>query len=216
MAWAPIVAAIIQAGGSYLSGRKNKGKDDKIKQTPNYTPEQQEYLKGIISQLTQSNPNAFQYLNNILSDDPEAMEAFNAPAKQEFEEDIIPSILERFSTGGTRHSSGLNQALGRAGQTLATNLNAQRANLKQNAISQLLGYSNLGLGQQNTPYIKEGQQRSPSIWDSLAPTGGKLFGDWLSSQNNSNSNPSPGAVTSSGYNSAQNVNDINSQGFTYG
>lgn len=142
------------------------GRSDKIKKHQNFDPEQLDLLSQVIEGAKSGDQNAFEYLNQILSNDPEAMQQFNAPAMQEFEEDIIPSILERFTKQGARSSSALNQTLGRAGQTLATNLNAQRQQLKGNAVNSLLGYSNLGLTQKTTPYVKQGQQ---GLLNSVAP-----------------------------------------------
>lgn len=149
----------------FLFGRK-----DKIKDRPNFDEDQLELLSQAIEQAKAGNQNAFDYLNQILSDDPEAMEAFNAPAMQEFEEDIIPSILERFSGLGARSSSALNQTLARAGQKLSTNLNAQRQQLKGNAVNSLLSYSQLGLTPKTSPYVKEGQQ---GLLNSVAPAAAK-------------------------------------------
>lgn len=171
------VGGLIGAGAGLLGFGKSK--PNKIKQMKNFDPQQLELLDSVIQQAKQGNQNAFQYLNQILSNDPQAMEAFNAPAMQEFEEDIIPSILERYSGMGARSSSALNQSLGRAGQTLATNLNAQRAQLKGNAINQLLGYSQMGLTPKTTPYIKEGKT---GALQSMAPAAGQQLANFASNQ----------------------------------
>lgn len=232
MAWAlPLIGPAIGALGSLFSGG-GKSKPDKVKnvptessgtqstnqtgkqtsetknsftQIPNFDPQQLKFLQNILSQSNGSTGNAFDYLNQILSNNPEQEEAFNAPAMRNFEEDIIPSILERYGGRGSKNSSALQQTLGRAGQNLATDLNAQRANLKGNAINQLLQYSNLGLTQKTTPfssgskstsssnqssntksntkgqtpYIKEGQ---PGIFNQLAGPAANAFSSWLTSQ----------------------------------
>jgi len=211
-AFAPLLAAGITAGAGLLGGG---GKDDQVKQMPTYSPQQLEFINDLLQQAKSGNQNAFKFLNQILSDDPKAMEAFNAPAIQEFEEDIIPSILERFSGLGARNSSALNQTLGRAGETLATNLNSQRAQLKSNAINQLMGYSQMGLTPTTKPYIKAGM---PSAIAALAPTAANLAYQGL----NSYQKPSSGQVTSSGYpnnspgNGMSNTQQMNQFGYTYG
>lgn len=179
-AFGPIGAGIggLLGGVSGLFGF-GKGKEEKIKQNPILNPQQIDLLGDLISQAKMGNQNALGYLNQILSNDPEAISAFQQPAMQEFEEDIIPSILERFSGLGARSSSALNQTLGRAATNLETNLNAQRSQLKSNAINQLMGYSQMGLTPTTSPYIKGG---APGAFEMLAPTAGKAFGSFLNSK----------------------------------
>jgi hypothetical protein len=126
-------------------------------------------------------------LMQLLSDDPQAMQAFQAPALQQFNEQIAPGIAERYTAAGARNSSAMNNALAQAASSLSTNLNAQRAGLQSNALSQLLGYanqpiqnfgslSNLGLGQQ----FQYGQP-SPGFLQGILPGVGQGIGGGLGS-----------------------------------
>lgn len=99
------------------------------------------------------------YLQNLLGGSPEATSAFSAPYLRQFHEQIVPALAERFSGlgGGAQSSSAFNQALGAAGAGLTENLAALREGLRMQAapqalgfaqqpISNLLGFSQLGLG----------------------------------------------------------------------
>lgn len=80
----------------------------------------------------------FQYLQQVLSDDPGLMEQFQAPAKRSFYEETLPGIAERFTGMGAQRSSGFAQQLGSAGAKFEEGQAAQRAGLKGDAITQLL------------------------------------------------------------------------------
>lgn len=149
-----------------------KGKKDKIKQTPNYTPDQINFINDLLQQAKAGNQNAFEYLNSILSDEEGVLEDFQRPALDQFNNEIIPGILERFTGLNAGRSSALEQTLGQAAKGLATNLSAQRAGLKQNAINQLQNFGQLGLTRQTSPYIQQGTQGSFGM---LAPYAGQGF-----------------------------------------
>lgn len=160
-------------GGLSGSGRRNA---DELRQYQKYTPQQQAYRNNMLSQVQGLTPSGFDYLRGILSNDPSAFEDYEAPAMQQFQEEIIPSILERFSGMGARSSSALNQTLGRAGQTLSTNLNAQRQQARQNALEQLMRLAGVGLEEQTTPYI----YKTPTTgFNQLLEGGGDLLFDIL-------------------------------------
>lgn len=104
------------------------------------------------------------YLQSLLSGSPEATAAFERPYLRQFEEQIVPGLAERFSSLGAQRSSAFNQALGAAGSSLAENLAALRSSLQMSAlpqalsysqqpISNLLGFSNLGLGTSTQAFI---------------------------------------------------------------
>lgn len=136
---------------SFFTGRK-----EKMQQVPTLTGGQSDFLSQILGNLGQGGlggqgyESAIQNLLRILSGSPEAFQAFEAPAKRQFQEETIPNILERFSGAGARSSSGLQQTLGGAGRQLSEDLSAQRSGLQQNAVQQLLsnfmGQGQLGLG----------------------------------------------------------------------
>lgn len=85
------------------------------------------------------------FLQNLLSNSPDAFSAFEAPYLQRFEQQIIPGIAERFAGMGTGagagSSSSLNQALGQAGRNLQTDLAGLRSGLQMQALPQAFQYA---------------------------------------------------------------------------
>ena len=113
------------------------GKPEQMQQAQLYTPEQQQSMQQQLGGATQQLPQIFEYLNQILSQNPELMKQFEAPAMRQFEEQILPTIAERFSGLNAQKSSAFGQQLGQAGAGLSENIAAQRAGLGQQAIGQL-------------------------------------------------------------------------------
>lgn len=78
-----------------------------------------------------------------LFNDPEFFNKFEAPLRRDFEENIGPSIANRYAgmgSGGSTGSTGFRNQLAREAGNLSTNLSAQRGQMQQNAVPQLLGY----------------------------------------------------------------------------
>jgi len=116
-----------------------------------------------------------------LTEDTSAMEA---PILEQWEQQVIPSILERFSNSGG--SSGLNQMLSQGARGVSKDIAAMRnqnqwnraqlmsqnrGNLlgaKQNALNSLLNLNQLGLnpGYKQTYY----QQGQPNWFQQIAPS----------------------------------------------
>lgn len=154
------------AGGVLGLFGGGKGKKPKIQQMQNYNPQQQAYLNDLLQKAQAGNQEAYKYLMSILSDDEEAYADFERPAMEQFQEQTIPSILERLNAGGgmNKNSGAVTQQLAQAGRGLSGDLAAQRAKLKQSALEQLNRYGEIGLQKQTTPYIKGGE---PSAWQGL-------------------------------------------------
>lgn len=120
------------------------GKESKMKQRPIQTPQQQQLFNSILSQLAQGSPQALQLLQSFLTPGQDGVEQFSQPYLQQFEEQIIPRIAERFAggaQGGALSSSGFAQALGGAGAGLQSQLAQLYSGRQQDAISKLLGLS---------------------------------------------------------------------------
>lgn len=150
-----------------------KGEDESLQWLENFDPETKALIMEALPLAKQGNQNALKYINSILSNEPGAFEDFERPALEQFQQDVIPNILERFQNAGmSKGSSGLNQTLGRAGKELSTNLAAQRANLKQSAMNSLQNYNSLALTPTRTPYKQEGK---PSLWSQMGPAAGAGF-----------------------------------------
>ena len=130
------------------------GEKEKQQKLPLYSPGQE----TVMGQLRQGGegqlPDMFQFLQQILSQDPKMMEQFQAPAMRQFNEQIIPGIAEKFSGMGAQSSSGFTQALGGAGADLAERLGAQRAGMGSQAVAQLMSMLGGGLTQQHENVLR--------------------------------------------------------------
>lgn len=137
------------------------GSSSRVKQVPTLNGPQNQFLnEGIFGQLKQmmgqggAYSGAQNYLQKLLQGGPEAFSQFEAPYRQQFEQQILPGIAERFAganaMGGGLSSSGFGQALGGAGAQLQSQLAGLHGNLQQGASQQALGQfnqlSNQGLG----------------------------------------------------------------------
>jgi len=150
------------------------GAKEKESQMTTMTPEQQQILQMLSQYLSQGGPEMFNYLSGILSGDPESFEAFEAPIKRQFEEEVIPGIAERFGGMGAQSSSGFQQALGKAGAGLSENLAALRAQLKMGAAQQMAGLMGQGLGTRSFENVYMPQQ--PGLLHGLASGAGQGAG----------------------------------------
>lgn len=155
------------------------GSPSQAQQLPNVTDEQKQLLDQILGRVQSPLSSGFQNLQNILGGSPEAFSAFERPAMRQFQEEIIPSITERFAGLGAGSSSGLQQTLARSGERLSENLAAQRSGLQGQALSQLMGLLGTGLSPQFQYLKKEGSEGVlPSILSLLGAyaTGGSQLG----------------------------------------
>ena len=102
-------------------------------------------MRGGAQDITQNQ--GYQQGQGFLSslfNDQDFFNRFEAPAFRQFNEEIAPGIANRFASmgsGGSLGSTGFRNQIAREGGNLATNLAAQRGNMQQQAVPQLLGYS---------------------------------------------------------------------------
>jgi hypothetical protein len=94
------------------------------------------------------------YLRSLISQDPKMMQQFEAPAKRQFSEEIMPQISERFAGLGALNSSGFQQSLAQAGASLSERLAALRGGLGMQATSMMPGMSQMN--QQNAQGLMQG------------------------------------------------------------
>lgn len=162
--------------GEFLFGR-----GEKMEQLPTMTSEQQQLLSQLLEGLGGPMGMGLQNIMQILSGEPEALEAFQAPAMRQFEEEIVPGIAERFTGlgGGAQRSSAFQQALGGAGAGLAERLSAQRAGLQQGAMGQLGGLLGMGMGAR--PFGYQQTPGTPGFLGAMAPGMGGGMGMGLAS-----------------------------------
>lgn len=151
-----ILAAVLPAliSGAFGAASALTSKKPGLKKVSTLSKPQQGFQNQILQmlqgQLGQGGSfgQAQNYLQNLLSGSPESMQAFQAPAMRQFNEQIVPGLAERFSGlgAGSQSSSAFQQALGQAGAGLAENLQALRSGLQGGAASQLLGLPGQFLG----------------------------------------------------------------------
>jgi len=124
-------------GGNFFTGRRGGFEQQSL-----LDPQQQALRSQMMGGLGQAQGQGLDYINQILSNDPEAFAEFEAPMMRQFQQDIVPGIAERFAgmgTHGAQSSSAQNIAFGQAGKELSESLAAMRAGLKQNALGNLQG-----------------------------------------------------------------------------
>src|SRR5690606_1733573 len=108
---------------SFLFGSRGR-----TRQLPTMTGQQLQGLTQLLQQIFGGGAAGFgestDYLRGLLSGDPEAMRAFEAPHLRQFQEQTLPALTERLTglgAGGGR-ASGAAQALSQAGQSLQEKL----------------------------------------------------------------------------------------------
>jgi hypothetical protein len=153
---AAILATLLPAliSGAFGAASAATSKKPGLKKIPTMSKPQEglqnQLLQMLQGQLGQGGSfgQAQNYLQNLLSGSPESMQAFQAPAMRQFNEQIVPGLAERFSGlgAGAQSSSAFQQALGQAGAGLAENLQALRSGLQGGAAQSLLGLPSQFLG----------------------------------------------------------------------
>lgn len=144
------------------------GSNAKLKKFDQFSPEQQDFFKQLFGQLQglSGQGGGFNQATNLLQDylnpQSDVYKNFEAPYRQEFEQQTLPGIANRYAglnaMGGGLSSSGFGQALGAAGSQLQTNLAGMKSQLQRQSINDILGQynqmSNLGLNAQPFGYQK--------------------------------------------------------------
>jgi len=161
--WGAAAGGVLGAlGGLFSSGPKK----EKLKRVPTGTEAQMQFGGTDLINLLQSMMGqggglnlANQYDQSLLGQGPEAFNKFAAPYLQQFEEQMLPQIAERFAGQGALSSSGFGQALGGASAGLQSQLaqlfsqlQGQAAGRQQN---QFQGLSQLGLNYQPFAYYQQ-------------------------------------------------------------
>lgn len=168
------------------------GTSDQTDQLSNYTPQQQQFFDNFLQQLMGMQgagggvSNATNILNQYLDPQSDIYKNFEAPYRQEYEQQTLPMLAERFAgagaQGGALSSSGFGQALGAAGANLQTNLAQMKSNMQRQSIGDILGlYQNMsGQALNARPFdyqFKPGSQGMvPSALAAFAGGLGRSFG----------------------------------------
>lgn len=166
MAWLPYAA---MAGSALLD---KFGGSDQMNKVNTLNRGQ----RGLLSQLMQMlNPQgslgqgqqgAVNYQQQLMDPSSQAVDQFAQPYMNQFNQQTIPGLAERFAgmgaMGGGLSSSGFGQALGAAGGNLQAQLAQLKAGLGQQAAQSLMGqYGNLsGLSLNAQPFGY--QQKAPT------------------------------------------------------
>ncbi len=138
------------------------------------TPEQKQFLNSLITGIGPQAQQAFPGLLQGYSEDLYQTGVVN-PALKQYENQILPSIQQRFVDANAGSSSALNQALSQSAGDLSNILAGQKINLQQSmsqqqlgALSQILGL----LGQRQFDPIVQGPQSG--LLKDLIGAGGQL------------------------------------------
>lgn len=159
----------------FLFGNKPENKQQSV-----LTGGQNNLLNQIISQLGQMQNGGFgdamSILQQYLNPESDIYKNFEQPYLNEFNQQTVPGLAERFSgmgaMGGGLSSSGFGQALSSAGGNLQSNLAAMKTDRQRQSINDFLGQYNQQSGQALGTRAFENQ---------YYPGTGGLFGNLLGS-----------------------------------
>jgi hypothetical protein len=149
------------------------GKKERFEQLPRMIPEQQQLLSQLLGGVRETLPPAFESLKDLLRG---RTETFETPMISEFEQQIVPSIAERFTGmgAGAQQSSAFRQALGEAGAGLTERLASLREGLKMQGLGQLSSLLMGGLGAQ--PFETLYRPATSGFLGGMAPGVGQATG----------------------------------------
>ncbi len=153
------------------------GKKEKLEKFETMSPQQQQLLSSILQQLGgegqlgQGYEQGLQQLMQMMDPSSEAQQRFADPYMQQFQQQTVPGLAERFAgmggsaTGGALSSSGFGQALGGAAAGLQSQLAGLKSGLQHQAIGDILGQygkmAQTGLGGQ--PFGYQRKQSQPGL-----------------------------------------------------
>lgn len=137
----------IGAGVGGLAGLfgNSGGNKERLKKVPTGTPEQSQLNQSLVQWLQQALGQgggfnaANEYDQSLLGQGPEAFNQFSQPYMQQFNEQVLPGIAERFAGAGALSSSGFGQALGGAASGLQSGLAQLFSQLQGQAASRQQG-----------------------------------------------------------------------------
>jgi hypothetical protein len=167
MSWVPFAAMLASKAMDGLSG------GDQMNKVPTMTRAQKGLLSQVMKMLNpqgglgQGMSEGVDLQRQLMDPSSQAVNQFAQPYMDQFNQQTIPGLAERFAgmgaMGGGLSSSGFGQALGAAGGNLQNQLAALKAGLGQNAAQSLMsqygGMAGMGLSAQPFAY----QQQAPSM-----------------------------------------------------
>ena len=156
------------------------GEKAKLRKKQAYSDEQMQFFNQFLSMLGggENGGGFMDYFSNLLGGEGGQgdFEGFAEPYRQQFQNETIPMLAERFAgagggMGGALSSSGFGQSLSSAGSNFNAQLAQLYAGLRQNAAGQMAGLSQTALGAQ--PFAFSQRQASPGF---LSTAGSALLG----------------------------------------
>ncbi len=128
------------AGNQAISGYKTQ-------QLPTMTPQMMQLFQSLLGGSGGGANAGLSHLSGLASGNQSSFEEQEAPAYAAFNKSL-GQIGSKFSQFGAQDSSAFQNAVSGAGGQLAQNLQGQRSDIRNNAIKDLLGFSNQLLGKQ--------------------------------------------------------------------
>ena len=201
--WGTLAGTIFGAIPGFFSGKKGNnmyqnnipqsnwwsGRDEQVNQIPNMNQGQNSILDQLIQQLIQGSVNnnyqgAQDYLGKLLNRDPETYQRFAAPLMQNFEQQVLPRIGEKYAGygggmgGGVESSSGFGQAIGGATAQYGADIQRLFADLQQNAANTSMNqYNNMsGNILSARPFQNIYQERVPGGFENILSGFGNSIG----------------------------------------
>ena len=114
-------------------------------QTPTLTPDQTNLVNTTARNLQPVQKSGLEFLQSLISQDPEAISQFEKPALRQFREETIPGLAEQYNAMGALTGGNFQQALLHQARTLSENLAQMRGNLGLQATGLAQGYNSPAL-----------------------------------------------------------------------
>lgn len=146
------------------------GDKPKLRKKQAYSDNQMQFFDQLLGMLGggEGGGGFLDYFSNLLGGEGGQgdFESFAEPYRQQFQNETIPMLAERFAgagggMGGALSSSGFGQSLSSAGSNFNAQLAQLYAGLRQNAAGQMAGLAGTALGAQ--PYAFSQTQGSPGL-----------------------------------------------------
>lgn len=162
--------ALFQAGSGAIGGLTDQSGYRKVS---NFDKTQKGIYNQLGAALSQGTglQNSLGLLQGYLDPNSDVYKDFEAPYLNQFNEQILPQIAERFAggaQGGALSSSGFGQALGGAAAGLQSNLAGMKSELQRNSIKDILNLYQGFLNQRPYHYRDQGPGAVSNIFSSFA------------------------------------------------
>lgn len=167
MAWAPFAVMAASMIYDQINKKDSMNKVDTMSKGQKGILKQLEQMISPQGQLGQANQQGINYQQQLMDPSSEAVNQFAQPYINQYHQQTIPGLAERFAgyggMGGGISSSGFGQSLGAAGANLQAQLAQLKAGLGQQAANSLMNqYSQMqGTALNSQPFGY--QQRGPSM-----------------------------------------------------